>query len=85
MSRIKTENLHEELLKKKKHYSVKATSYLQGSIKNNFLDDCIKREWNESRMVKHIVDVYYHMTSAHGLSEKEPNEIKKYIIDKIKL
>lgn len=95
MSRIKTELLHEALIKKKENYSVKVTTFVEGmrvttfvkgGIKNKFLEDCIKREFNESKMAAHIIETYYSVIDVYpDLKEKEPNAIKKFIIDRIKL
>lgn len=95
MSRIKQELLHDALIKKKESYSVKVTAFVEGmrvttvvkgSVKNRFLDDCIKRECNESKMAATIIETYYSVLDVYpDLKEKEPNAIKKYIIDRIKL
>lgn len=95
MSRIKTEDLHDYLIRKKEKYGVRVTIHLEGmpvtvfshgSTKNKFLDDCIKRDWNESRMGAQIMETYYSVLDLYpDLKEKEPNAIKQFIIDKIKL
>lgn len=94
MSRIKTEQLHDELQKKKEKYGFRITTYVDGlkvttfthgTTASSFLDDCIKREWNESKMAAHVLKTYYEiMNTFPDLKEQEPNQIKKYIIDKIK-
>lgn len=86
MSRINKDQLMDSLLKKKENFNVRVTTFIHGSTKNQFLDDCIKRDFNESKMASHIIDVYYStMNSNNNLSKMEMLDIKKYIIDKIKL
>ena len=86
MSRIKAENLEDFLKSKKECFVIKTTTYLKGSVKNSFINDCIKREMNESKLAAYIIDSYYSIIREHPfLIEKEMTEIKKYIIDKIKL
>jgi len=84
MSRIKTENLQDVLELKKQGYSLRVTSYIKGSVKNNFIDDCIRREYNESKMLGVIVDTYYSVINKYpDIKGKEPNEIKKFIMERI--
>lgn len=86
MSRIKTIELHDKLTKKKECFAVRTTTFIKGNVKNQFLNDCIKRECNESKMAAIIIDTYYTVVnSCDDLSGKETNAIKQYIIDKIKL
>lgn len=86
MSRIRTVKLHDELTKKKENYDVRVTTFLHGTNKDHFLNDCIRREFNESKMAQFIIDTYYSIISNQPvLMGKEPNEIKKFIIDRIKL
>jgi hypothetical protein len=95
MSRIKTENLQDELLKKKERYNIRVTTYLEGlkittlikgSVKNRFLDDCIKREFNESKMASHVIETYYAIIDSNPeIRDKEIPEIKNWIIKNIKL
>lgn len=86
MSRIKTENLEIFLLQKKSQFSVKATTYLKGSVKNRFIDDCLKREMNESKMAANIIASYYEIIDAQPyLIGKEIPEIKNYIVNKLRL
>jgi len=86
MSRISNKNLHDALTDKKKCYAVRVTTFVRGTNKNKFLEDCIKREWNESKMCAQILDTYYSVIDIYpDLKEKEPNAIKQFIIDRIKL
>ena len=86
MSRIKNEELQEFLEKKRECFSIKATTYLHGEVKNNFLNDCIKREFNESKMAAHVIDAYYRIIKeVPYLAEKEMPEIKNILISKFRL
>ena len=94
-------NVKKELLedflraKKNKSYSVKVTTYLEGervttrvkgALKNDFFEDCIKRDFTESQMAKYIFEVYYSLIHTQPfLVEKEIPEIKNFLIDRIKL
>lgn len=86
MSRVKIEELNDFLEVKKQSFSIRVTTYLKGTVKNKFIDDCKKREINESKMAGEIIDFYYtiysSMPNIHG---KEMIEIKKIISEKIKI
>ena len=59
---------------------------LRGALKNHFIKDCYIRDWQQGRLLHHIVDVYYSiMSNRPDMQGKEMSEIKKYINDKIKL
>lgn len=67
-------------------FQIRVTTRITGETKNKFLNDCLKREKNESQVAAHIFETYYSaVTKVPGLIDKEPNQIQKYIIDKIKL
>ena len=85
MSRIKAENLCDVLKAKKVDYNIRVTTFIKGSVKNSFLDDCIKRDFNESKTAALVFETYYSIISLYPeLKEKEPNAIKQFIIDRIK-
>lgn len=94
MSRVKSCDLQDVLTKKKELYSVRVqmhvdgtriSSLIHGELKNSFFNDCIKREFSEGKMLRHILETYYALMSAQPvLPEKEPDEIKKFIVDRIK-
>jgi hypothetical protein len=85
MSRIKTEKLHDALTSKKENYQIRVTAFIKGSVKERFLNDCIQRECNESKMNGYIIDTYYSVIDSFpSLRGQEPNEIKKFIINNIK-
>ena len=72
-------------LKKKDHFKIRVTTFIQGDLKNSFMCDCIKRGITEADLARDIIDIYY-MTLRNQpmLAEKEIPEIKNWIIDKIK-
>lgn len=94
MSYTSVEKLQETLLAKKKKYSVrvtvklgesKATSFLKGSLKDLFLQDCIDRGIHEAAMLRVIIDSYYALAAnVPEIYKQGSSEIKKYIEDKIK-
>lgn len=78
--------LAQHLNKKKDCYMIRVTTFIKGNTKNKFIEHCEKRNENESKVARHIFDVYYSMLHVYPeLNGKEPNEIKKFIIDRIKL
>lgn len=95
MAHVKNEKLHNYLIKKREFFNIKVgtrlvgselSSRIQGELKNRFIDDCIKRNTNEAKLLRHIIDIYYSLIPENSTySDKEPNEIKKYIINNIKL
>jgi hypothetical protein len=86
MSRISTDKLYDVLVQKKQHYDIRVTAYIKGSVKDNFLNDCILRDFPESKMAASIIESYYKIINTYpDLKSKEPNEIQKFIIDRIKL
>lgn len=86
MGNIKPELLIESLEGKKKNYKIRVTTFIKGTNKNKFMDDCIKYSKMESHMAAHIIDVYYFLQdNIHNFEKIDPNKIKAYIIGKIKL
>lgn len=92
---VPIDKLEDFLKAKKKNYSVrittridgvKITSKIKGGIKNDFFDDCIKRNFTEAQMARYIIEVYYSLIHTQPfLVEKEIPEIKNFLIDRIKL
>ena len=79
-------NLLDFLLQKKQKFKIRVTTFLQGELKNKFMDDCIKRDVQESELAGEIIKAYYSMLSEMpSMQQKEIPEIKNYIINKIKL
>lgn len=84
--RIKPENLVSELLKKKENYQIRITTQVSGTNKNKFLQDCIDKKYPEVKMAAHIIDTYYFLQeNMHNFEKIEPNKIKSFIIERIKL
>jgi hypothetical protein len=94
-SNVKLSELEDYLKTKRACFSVKVTTTLDsqrvqtsihGELKNKFFDDCIKRNVTEAEMARNIIEAYYSIVGQQKyLVEKEMTEIKKYIIEKIKL
>ena len=86
MVKIKVEFLQDFLTDKKKAFKVKTTTYLKGSVKNRFFDDCIKREICESQMAAEIIESYYSIIAEEPtIHDKEITQITDYIKSKIRL
>ena len=67
-------------------YGVRLTCYVSGAKKNRFLLDQIKRDLGEGELLKNILDIHYAIIDEiPEFKEKEHLELKKYLIDKIKL
>lgn len=49
-------------------YQIKATTYLQGSAKNEFLNDSIKRDKNQSELLRDIVNLHYEIIKELNLN-----------------
>lgn len=76
---------HDSLVNKRLGFSVKVTSYLNGRLKNLFLDDAIKRNDMEACHARNIIELYYSVIGEFpDLAEKEFPEIKYAIITRMK-
>lgn len=65
---------------KSKQFKIKVTSYIQGEVKNKFMNDCIKRGVTECALVKEIIILHYAMTSKYMVEGKEFNDIKRHLL-----
>ena len=75
-------NIREKILA----YQVRATTQLRGADKNAFFLDCLKRGTYEADLLRDIVNVHYTiMQEIPAFKDKEFTELKKYLIEKIKL
>lgn len=82
----KTEALIEHLNDKMSNGKIRVTTFINGENKNHFLKDCIRQEIHEAAMAKHIIDLYYSIVSNQpAFFNKGPNEIKRIIMDKVRL
>jgi len=71
---------------KKEQYKIRVTTFIQGELKNTFLNDCIKRGITEADLARDIFDAYYTIVKEKpSLKEKEIKEIKTYVIGKLRL
>mgnify|MGYP001570954155 CR=1 FL=1 len=67
-------------------YKVKVTTYLKGIDKNKFMLDCIKKGSYEGEITRNIINIHYSIIDELPfLKELEMDELKKYLIDKIKI
>lgn len=78
-------NLNYQLVKRDK-FKIRVTTFITGELKNNFMNDCIKRGITEADMARDIIETYYSVMSLNKfLCEKEIPEIKNWITNRIKL
>lgn len=76
----------DRIIKKGTNYKIRVTTFLKGSIKNKFINDCLDKRFNETQMSNHIFDTYYFIQdSIHNFDKIEPNKIKDYLKARIKL
>jgi hypothetical protein len=81
-------NTHDEdaIRAKMLAYKIKATTYLKGADKNKFMIDCLKRGTYEGALLRDIVNTHYAIIEQiPAFKDKEMTDLKKYLIDKIKL
>ena len=78
--------LTEHLKEKKERFLVRVTTQITGSLKNEFIEDCLLRETHEAKMAKDVFDVYYTIIKENpNLKGKEIKDIKTYVIGKLRL
>lgn len=66
-------------------FGVRLTCYVSGAKKNRFMLDQLKRDLGEGELMKNIMDIHYALIEQEPrLREIEFDELKKYLIDKIK-
>lgn len=92
---VKTDSLEDFLRIKKQNYMVRVTTHvdgetitsrIKGSVKDDFFNDCIKRNFTEAKMARVIFETYYSLIKTQPfLVEKEIPEIKNFLIERIKL
>ena len=67
-------------------FGVRLTCYVSGAKKNRFMLDQLKRDLGEGELIKNIMDIHYAIIDAvPEYKEKEFSELKKYLVDKIKI
>jgi hypothetical protein len=72
---------------KKEVYKVRVTTYLQSTLKDDFLEDCINKRKIEASTAKNIIEIHYAMMDElpPSVTTLEFKALKKYLVDKIKL
>lgn len=76
----------ERLIKKGADYKIRVTAYIKGTVKNNFIKDCLDKNMNEAQMSKHIFETYYFIQNEIKNFDKiAPNRIKDFLKVRIKL
>lgn len=76
----------DRLIKKGANYSIRVTTYIKGTKKSKFINDCLDKNLNESDMANHIFETYYFLQdSIHNFGKIAPNKIKTFLIERIKL
>lgn len=80
------DNKIDALKNKKKQYQVRVTTYLKSGLKDAFIEDCLSRSQIETQVAKKIIENHYEIiNSIPNGSRMEFIELKKYILDKIKI
>lgn len=65
---------------------IKVTTELRGINQQYFINDCAARNYQDGKMLKHIIDVYYSMLSNRpDIASKEMADIKSILINIVKL
>lgn len=83
MGRINTDDY---ILKKKKSFKVRVTTRISGPDKDSFFSDLLKKGITESELNSNIIKIHYKIiNSIPNGNEMEFIELKKYILDKIKI
>lgn len=76
----------EELENKMLDYKVRITSRISGVNKNKFFTDCIRKRLSENILMLKIIDIHYTLIDEMPeLKHKEFTELKKLLIERIKL
>lgn len=80
------EHKEDDIRRKMLAYKVRVTTRIHGTDKNKFMLDTLKKGINESTLAKEIIHIHYALIEQEPrLREIEFDELKKYLIDKIKL
>lgn len=76
----------DEIREKMMAYKIRVTTRISGVDKNKFMLDLLKKGITESELNKQIINLHYSLiTEVPVLKEMEMVEVKKYLLDKIKL
>lgn len=80
------EHSAEDVRKKMESYKVRITTRISGTDKNKFMLDTLKRGITESVLAKNIISIHYSLQDElPEIKTMRMDELKKYLIDKIKL
>ena len=61
-------------------YQVKATTYLKGTVKNQFLNECIIRGGNEADTLRDIVTLHFEILDKLGFNKgSEYSDVLKMV------
>lgn len=78
---IKYSEKYEAIINKKKEsHKVRLTTHVQGTLKTNVLNDCIKKGMIECEIVKAILDLHYQLMQKHNCQELDFEQIKKKLL-----
>lgn len=82
-----TEKRIDILNNKKYSYKLRVTTYLQSKTKDVFLNDCISKKRIEAATAKEIIEIHYAIINElpKQASYMDFKELKKYLLEKIKL
>lgn len=79
-------NNEDDIKRKFLAFGVRLTCYISGKQKNIFMLDQLKRDVGEGELIKNILDIHYTMVDEMPeLKHKEFTELKKLLIERIKL
>lgn len=71
---------------KKDKHTIRVTTQIRGELKNRFINDCISREENETKVANNALGVYYILVDRFPeMNQMDYVDLKKYITEKIKL
>lgn len=80
------EHSEDDIRRKMISYKVRITTRISGVDKNKFMLDSLKKGINESDLTREIINIHYAIIETNPyLKELEFTELKKYLIDRIKL
>lgn len=79
-------NITKRLENRKKPLYIRSSITLRGNLKNEFINDCIKRGKNESKVGANAIAVYYSIIKLFPeLEGKEFSDVKAFIMERIRV
>lgn len=80
------EHSPDDIRKKMLSYKVRVTTRISGTDKNKFMLDTLRKGVTESILTKEIINIHYALQDElPELKKMEFVQLKKYLIEKIKL